>query len=59
MLDKLKKILSFQIISMDDRKQKLRLRRFFMALAMYALYRADTALYDAKNKGRYHVECCE
>lgn len=37
MLDKLKKILSFQIIPKDDRKQELRLRRFFIALAMYAL----------------------
>ncbi len=36
MLDKLKKILSFQIIPKDDPKQELRLRRFFMALGMYA-----------------------
>jgi len=37
MLDKLKNILLFQIIPKDDPKQELRLRRFFMALAMYAL----------------------
>lgn len=36
MHDKLKKLLLFQIIPKDDPKQELRLRRFFMALGMYA-----------------------